>query len=1299
MSLSEDQKKLSTNDTHDGHVVLVRRFWHRATSAMWTAIAVVVVLLGIMVGLFKLALPYVDRWTPNIENFLSQRFHQSVAIDHISGEWVSGGPQLELNNLKLGKEGELQVDKARLKVDLFYWLRDQQHAFLDFALSGIHLDVDVSKKGDVNVKGIKRIQTQDPLAVLFNLGQLHVVDTSLRLAIEGQEPLLLDGVDVILYAKDQQIRVMGLLSPPKMEKAGIRFQVDVETQFDSMGNRDIKQLDFYSEAKDIEAGALPSLHSLNIPNLLSGNLTGKVWLTWKPGSVLSLTGEAQSDELVVERMGLVNVGQNQQFSPRLLMESGALNFAYLREGERTRIRLTDINIESGGQLWDSKSFDVSWSQKDLTVEADNLNLHVLSDLTLVSLPLDAAQSSMLAELDIGGEASDISLSIKGLEENRQLQVSGQADMNDIQWSSYQGIPAIFGLSSTLKVEDSHYSLAVKSPHMMIYAPSLFREALFFNDVESVVDIHVRDKNIQVQASQIHMEAYGMQANLRADMLFAEGHNRPRVDVTGFIENIFAAKIHKFLPLKGMTLKTRSWLKSAILDGEIQKASFLLNGDLRDWPFDQNQGRFEVHAGLTGGRIDYLKGWPLAEKIDAQLHFINSSMQVEVNSGETAGVSVSEAKVQIPDLRLGMLDINVKGRGKAQQLVNYVNESPLSDQYKQYYQDWDVSGNADVMVNIQLPLKDKNREFSLNGLLWPQDVSINHEEYGFSLSEMNGQVIFDRVGFFANDMDAVFSEHPVSLQIASGAHTEHDEVSFETKLNGLLPTAIVFESVPEISGLLSRFYGESDWFAEIQVDDTGIPKLKLETDLVGVHIDLPAPAAKAEGRSVDLTVETTLPIEKSLIRIQYGDNISAAFKPDEVTRAVIQFGDQQAELPSLDGLYIRGDVDDFDVWTWISDADELFAGADSGENPWLQDVDLQISRLYVMSKQFEDVTLKAWPENGVWRADLQGERIDGTVTYTPVTENARDTLTAEFDVLYWPDESTTQVDLTAQPSTYPGLHLFANDLYFGDIHLGETRMEAFPIPHGLQVEQLTANNTRLNLSASGRWLAENNEEKSEFEIHLTSESLGDMLDSLGFSGIVKSGQTIANLDVWWKGPPTAFKMDRLQGVVDISVGSGRVLEVQTGAGRILGLFSLKALPRRLLLDFSDLFGKGLAFDKITGQFTFNAGVAHTDGLKIMSRLADIVVVGDTDLSAQTYDQLIFVVPEVGQSLPILGALAGGPVGAAVMLAVGSIVSKNMNKSGGQVYKVSGPWDKPEFDRIENAVIPEPKVVVPVATQAQ
>jgi len=205
--------------------------------------------------------------------------------------------------------------------------------------------------------------------------------------------------------------------------------------------------------------------------------------------------------------------------------------------------------------------------------------------------------------------------------------------------------------------------------------------------------------------------------------------------------------------------------------------------------------------------------------------------------------------------------------------------------------------------------------------------------------------------------------------------------------------------------------------------------------------------------------------------------------------------------------------------------------------------------------------------------------------------------------------------------------------------------------------------------------------ARLELQARSEDVPALLGGLGIASPLESGAGRADALLHWSGSLIPASVTDLRGEFSVHVGKGRFLEVDPGLGRVFGLLSLRALQRRLSLDFSDLFAQGLAFDRIEGSFLLDAGSAYTTDSYLEGPAARIDIMGRTGLVDQDYDQYVTVTPHLSTGLPVAAALAGGPaVGAAVLVAQ-QLMGKQLEKITRYQYEVVGPWDDPTITRID------------------
>jgi hypothetical protein len=68
-------------------------------------------------------------------------------------------------------------------------------------------------------------------------------------------------------------------------------------------------------------------------------------------------------------------------------------------------------------------------------------------------------------------------------------------------------------------------------------------------------------------------------------------------------------------------------------------------------------------------------------------------------------------------------------------------------------------------------------------------------------------------------------------------------------------------------------------------------------------------------------------------------------------------------------------------------------------------------------------------------------------------------------------------------------------------------------------------------------------------------------------------------------------------------------------------------------------------------------------------------------AQTFDYEFVVRPGVSKTLPVIGAIAGGPVGAAAGLALQALLRDALGEAAEARYTIRGPWTDPQVEPVE------------------
>ena len=296
------------------------------------------------------------------------------------------------------------------------------------------------------------------------------------------------------------------------------------------------------------------------------------------------------------------------------------------------------------------------------------------------------------------------------------------------------------------------------------------------------------------------------------------------------------------------------------------------------------------------------------------------------------------------------------------------------------------------------------------------------------------------------------------------------------------------------------------------------------------------------------------------------------------------------------------------------------------------------------------------------------------------------------------ELTAEVErLLDQPNSVPALDLSIDDLRWGSRSLGRIELQA--VNRGAPLRQPEWRLTRLNatvpearLTASGNWVPLGNaqgaggggQRRTAIGFQLAVDDAGRLLERLGREGTVRGGQGRLEGNVGWIGSPLSPDLSTLSGQLSVDIERGQFLQIEPGAGRLLGVLSLQSLPRRLVLDFRDVFSQGFAFDFFRGQGQIEQGVLSTRNLQMKGVNAAVMMEGSADLVRETQDLQVFVVPEINAGAASLLAATVNPVVGIGTLLAQLVLRQPLRSVTTQEFRVTGSWADPQVQKLDRSL---------------
>lgn len=1261
----------------------VRRSFIRFRAIIWTTLVLLTLLLALAVGGLRLLVPYAHHLQPRIEQWLSQSTGQTVQLGQVRGWWEEGEAQLALTDVQFTRSDgtPLQLDLMELSLDPRRWLIPGGHGGLSVLIVADRIVIERRDTGQWQLTGIDGLSDdqsrEDLLSLLDQIGhagfkarEVVVVDR-----LSGHR-LQLNDLRLNLTGREDRRIIEGEAGRDGSEDR-LRFSVELP-EFDDdhwqwSGYADLRIADLAQWFEDWPwFGARP----------LKGAVDLALWVEADPQGGVQLRSDISLSDLTLGGH-LMPEDDHTLVATRYALDRMSAAIELTLEPDRQwQLLIDDLSVSRQGRLWPETAVAIrrqldAQGVSEYQIGSDFLRLQDMTDALVVLTGLPEPLRQIIYASAPHADLQDIR--IDSLHVEWPMRIDGQLAFSDFSSTPRGYLAGLSGIAGEVRLAGYGGQLTMRGEQASIELPKILRWPLFIERLSAEVDWLWDGAFWSMHVAQMSIDDPLISSEGRLSVVLDEG--RPKVDVQIEIQQADLNNAEAYWPVNAFHPRLVEWLDSALIEGELDSGSVVLFGDLDDWPFLQQQGVFEAEAKLSNTLVKYAPQWPTVRLNSATVRFEPGRILMHTEDAQSGQLDLSRIETEIANRGATSVELTARATGSVAQMLNYLDQTPLVDRFGAYLPDQQATGRGVIESRFSVPLT-AGAPLAVQGHVDLSDASFHFPQWELQVADADGRVAFDGDGVTATGLAARYLDHPVEIDMAIGdAAGEQTDARIRVVADARLS---LFERfLPESLDLLRIMPEPVTWVAEFITEEpagleTGRTRFSLASTLTGSALNLPAPFAKGTDEPMAVRLETTLPAVDWL-SMQVDDLMS--FRLERAAgnwRADIDFDQAVTAVRSDNGLTIRGELDDMDldgIWNWLQQWPSI--GSGSHEQEWIDAIDVSVRRLLVLGRIFDNTAVSARRDGSVWDMSVRGDWGSGTIRI-PISSSIGQPVIAEFDTLIWPDPIDRELRQDTDPSRLPPIQFIANRMQMNGIDFGEVSFATHPTDDGMQIEYYETRSERMAINARGHWTHTETRNDSDFAITLTAERLDDMLTSLGYQKVSENGQTILSIKAVWPGAPGEFTLEMLDGRLDLSVTNGAITAFDTGAGRLLGLINI--LPRRLLLDFSDVFEDGLAFDQIEGHFTLANGVATTESLLIDGPTLDIEIRGQTDLTALTTDTVIRVTPNVGGALPIVGAIAGGGPGAAAGMVLQNVIGKPFGKIAETFYQVSGDFDDPVIERI-------------------
>ena len=830
----------------------------------------------------------------------------------------------------------------------------------------------------------------------------------------------------------------------------------------------------------------------------------------------------------------------------------------------------------------------------------------------------------------------------------------------------------------------------------------------------------------------------------------------RLELDARLANGVAKNTYRYLPL-GLPKGTRSYLERAVQGGKLASASFHVKGDLADFPFFNaktgQDGEFRIGAKIEDASFAFVPSvpagastpaydspWPALSNVNVELLLERGTLELRNGRTQLGGVDWPMVQVAIHHLDADpVLTLDATGRGPLAEVLRIVNASPVGGWIDKALAASTASGAADLSLNLGIPLKNVPAATVKGSVaLAGNDLRITPDSP--LLAGARGRVAFTNKGFEV---------------VGGGARIYGGEASFD---GGSQPGGTVrFNGQGTVSadglrrstelGALARaagsLAGQASYRASLEFV-RGQSELNISSNLVGLAINLPAPLAKVAeaplalrfSTSGDVAAPATAP--RDTLRFELGNVIRAQYVRDlsgerpRVLRGGV--GVMEAAPEPASGVAASITLTRLVTDEWEAASDRLLGSGEAGDasasSAYMPDaIGLRVQELVAGPRRLTHVSAGLSQDAGVWRANVDADQLNGYIAYrVPIGRGGAATaggrVYARLSRLSLPKGEDAQVEslLDQQPAALPALDVVVDEFELRGKQLGRVEIEAVNRAgaqgRDWQLSKFNITTPEAQLTATGHWAAvgvpalrgapssttttttTTTARRAVMDFKLQIADSGALLARLGTPKAVRGGKGQLSGQIAWQGSPFALDYPSLSGQVNVAVDSGQFLKVEPGAARLLGVLSLQSLPRRLSLDFRDLFQEGFAFDNLTGDVTIAQGVAKTNNLRMRGVQALVLMEGSADIEHEGQDLRVVVVPEINAGTAALAyAVINPAIGLGAFLAQ-ALLKKPLTAAGTREFHISGPWADPKVERTDRKFgddVPSPEAAASAPAQ--
>ncbi|MBB3143006.1 YhdP family phospholipid transporter [Halomonas organivorans] len=1267
-----------------------------------TLLAAALTVVALLTLVLRLLLGQADQLTPRLEALLSARFEAAVNLEGIDGKLAGLDPALEVHGLTMragpdgGERPLLELDAASLRLDAAASLRDGMPVVADARLSGLTLHLYQSEDG--------RWRWPEPADVppeLIPDSEFDLARLDFWVGVLLRQRAWAEDLDVVLHGRERE----AVLEAPRLLMVGDARRTHLEGQVRLRGRPGEAAavvmelvpgeggLDDFGAAlqANMSLDSLTGLSSLfgveALPDFTDMEGAARLWGRWTHGRLADARLDVSAPRLALRQP------QDTAETPGIVLENASLRGQWRREagaddwqawvhGDASKV--VGPEASAGGRPL-PRDWYLEGDGRDWRLTTGPFDLAALAAWR-TRLPLPEALDRSVAALAPRGRVNALGLG------QRDGEWQAQVSASQVAVDPWQQAPGGGPLDLWLTADGTRGRVRFAGGEGTALAfPKVFEAPMQLSHARGEVGWSYDGPHSFVSGRGLEVGWRGAEVT-GSFGLSVGGPTRGGFGLSLAFRDVDARSrpLTDWLPmvlLREETPELAEWLAGG-LAGRVSQGSLRLHVPLRkpDTGLASIDPTLDLDLAVEDGRLPYAEGWPALENVAGRMTLRDDTLSAEVDRAESLGVLTHAAEVHLEGERL-----SVKGPldADAPALSRYLAALPIDG--IDAAADWQGEGRLDAALELAMSLDEPDSlRLDIEG---DADLTrLTHGPSGLAFHAIKGPLAWHQRG----EQGALEGRLEGSL-LGGPIRADLDTGEGRVALSGTAQAEALTElGAPAGSGELLS--GRLDWQGDVDMSAAS-PTLNLRSDLQGLAIDLPAPLGKAVGATRALRLRFALGGEGAWSG-RLGSALGWRWRPERGGQGQAWLGrEAPTTWPGEPGWSLQAYLPRLVVADWGRALAPLAQGAGnarSGASEGVSHLTLDTDCLSVDGHCLGSLIAEGEPVPGGWQLALDGSLLAGRLEYRPGLERPLDVALSSLrlDGLL-PSAAPAggsdgrlldELEVPPTPAAVPKAlgelpagRLRIADLSYQGRRFGPLTAYWRPEPDRLVVEPLGLTLGQVSARGSLVWEATGPEASlTRARLDVDGRDLGTALEALGQPVAIRNAETRIDGQLAWPGAPWQFALARSRGNLEVALRDGRFVNLESPSARVVGLLNVDNLLRRLTLDFSDVTGRGTAFDRVSGSATLYGGILETRGpVEIDGPATRFTLEGSVDLARRELDQRLGVTLPVSNNLPLAAVIAGAPVVGGALFIADKLFGDALDRVTRIHYRVEGPWTSPRI----------------------